>query len=133
MINVIIGAKGTGKTQRIIDKANECVDKAKGNVVFLTDKSGYTYHINHSIRLLMMEEYGLNSASEFLSFIKGLLAGNSDIEQFYIDGIHRICSCEIDEMEELFSAFDAMKNVKFTVALSIDENKKPKFLSKYIK
>lgn len=36
MIELIYGAKGTGKTTRIIDKANACVAKAKGNVVFIT-------------------------------------------------------------------------------------------------
>ena len=37
MIKLITGAKGTGKTKIIIDMANDNVETAKGDIVFLTD------------------------------------------------------------------------------------------------
>lgn len=134
MINIIYGAKGTGKTKQIIDRANSNVEEAKGNIVFLTDKKGYNYHINFAIRLLMMEEFKINSDYDFVGFIKGLIAGNRDIEHFYIDGIHRICKKSIAELKDLFINLDDITEtfgVEFTLAISLPEKEMPEFLHKY--
>jgi len=134
MINIIYGAKGTGKTKQIIDKANDSIEEAKGNIVFLTDKKGYTYHINYAIRLIMMEEYDVNSEVDFLGFIKGLIAGNSDIEQFYIDGVHRICKKEIKDLKPLFDGMKGLSEsfeVGFTLAISLPEEELPDYIKEY--
>lgn len=136
MINIIYGAKGTGKTKQIIDRANSGIEEAKGNIVFLTDKKGYTYHINYNIRLLMMEEYEMSSDIDFTGFIKGLIAGNSDIEHFYIDGLHRICKKSIADLGDLFINLDNIVEkfgVDFTLAISLPEEELPSFLDKYLK
>ena len=136
MINLIYGAKGTGKTKLIIDKANDAVVEAKGNIVFLTDKKGYNYHINNQIRLCLMAEYNINSDIDFLGFIKGLIAGNSDIEHFYIDGLHRICRKSISELEDFFNNLYIITetySVEFTLAISLPEEEMPKYLDKYYK
>ncbi|MGI6701744.1 MAG: hypothetical protein ACOX3U_04715 [Christensenellales bacterium] len=136
MINIIYGAKGTGKTKQIIDRANNSVENAKGNIVFLTDKRGYTYQISYAIRLIMMEEYELISDFDFTGFIKGLIAGDSDIEHFFIDGLHRICKKEIKELGELFQTFeqiDEKYNIDFTLAISLPREELPEFMLKYIK
>jgi len=39
MISVIYGAKGSGKTKRIMDAANAVAEKASGQVIFITDNS----------------------------------------------------------------------------------------------
>jgi hypothetical protein len=136
MINIIYGAKGTGKTKQIIDRANDSVEEAKGNIVFLTDKIGYTYHINYSIRLIMVKEYDISDDYDFLGFIKGLIAGNSDIEHFYIDGLHRICNKPISELARLFLKLEEVgekQGVDFTMAISLAEEEMPEYLQKYYK
>ena len=37
MIHLIYGAKGSGKTKRIIDMANASIDTTTGDIVFITD------------------------------------------------------------------------------------------------
>ena len=134
MINIIYGAKGTGKTKQIIDRAKDSVKEAKGNIVFLTDKKGYTYHINYSIRLVTMEEYNISSEIDFLGFVKGLIAGNRDIEHFYIDGIHRICRKKIAELEELFDSLEEISKTygaDFTCTISLPAEEMPEYLNKF--
>lgn len=136
MINIIYGAKGTGKTKQIIDRANIAVEEAKGNIVFLTDKKGYTHHINYSVRLVNMYEYELASDIDLIGFIKGLLAGNHDIEHVYIDGVHRICNKEIVELDGFFQQLDMITekySTDFTLAISMAEEEMPAFLDKYYK
>lgn len=85
MVELIYGAKGTGKTQRIIEKANARVGEAKGNVVFITPIDKYSLDISNSIRFVVTAEYGIEKACALKSFIKGMIAGNSDICDFFID------------------------------------------------
>ena len=37
MIQVIHGKKGSGKTKRILDQANEAIKEHKGDVIFIDD------------------------------------------------------------------------------------------------
>ena len=57
MINVIYGAKGSGKTERIIAKANETVEKSKGCVIYLTNKPEHSKVLNSSIRFVDVTTY----------------------------------------------------------------------------
>ena len=95
MIKLITGAKGTGKTKIIINMANDNVDTAKGDIVFLTDTDRYMYSLRYQVRVINTEclkRAGQSAVDEreLVGFIRGILAGNHDIESFYIDGAHRI-------------------------------------------
>ena len=52
MIQLITGNKGTGKTKAIIDIANDHVDTAKGDIVFLTDTDRYMYSLRYQVRAM---------------------------------------------------------------------------------
>ena len=58
MINYIIGEKGFGKTKAMIDLANTEVEKAKGDIVFLTDKNKNIHAVANKVRLIPIEESG---------------------------------------------------------------------------
>ena len=130
MIELIYGAKGTGKTTRIIDKANACVAKAKGNVVFITPIDKYSLNIDANVRFVVTAEHGIEKECQLESFIKGMIAGNADIGDFFIEGIARIGSVDpvrfIPELDALSSRY----NVNFTVTLSMAEV--PAELKRYI-
>ena len=55
MIKLITGAKGTGKTKIIINMANDNVDTAKGDIVFLTDTDRYMYSLRYQVRVINTE------------------------------------------------------------------------------
>ena len=42
MIQIIYGKKGSGKTKRIIDMANEAVKAHEGSIVFIDDDNRYS-------------------------------------------------------------------------------------------
>lgn len=138
MIQLISGSKGSGKTKQIIDMANTQVDTAKGDVVFLTDTDRYMYSIRYQVRIVNAEclkrNDGTVSEDALIGFIKGVLAGNHDIETLYIDGAHRIMNKTVHEMEDFFNdMFEVAKatDTKIVLTVSEDENNFPEFMQKY--
>ncbi len=130
MIELIYGAKGTGKTQRIIEKANKKVEETKGNVVFITPVDKYSLDISNNIRFVVTAEYGISKACGLAAFIKGMIAGNSDISDFYIDGMARIGEIDPVEFIPVLDDISTRYNVNFTVTVSMAEV--PAKLKRYI-
>lgn len=130
MIELIYGAKGTGKTTRIIEKANARVHEAKGNVVFVSPESKYSLDIDKNIRMVATSEYEIKKDCQLVYFIKGMLAGNSDICDIYIDGIARIGEIDPVEVIPKLDTVSDKYGVKFTVTLSMAEV--PPALKRYI-
>lgn len=133
MIYIIYGAKGTGKTKCLIDRANTAV--MDGEVVFITDSDEYNFSVKHKVRLINATDYHVVSEQGLLGFISGIVAGNSDIQHIYIDGCHRICGEDIAEMEYFYDNlgdFAEKANVDITLAVSEAEDKLPAFIKKYI-
>ena len=138
MIQLITGSKGTGKTKQIIDMANANVETAKGDIVFLTDTDRYMYSIRYQVRIVNASclQRGEAPISEeaLIGFIKGVLAGNHDIETLYIDGAHRIMQKTVNEMKDFFDDMFSLAQqteTKIVLTVSEDEDKFPEFMQKY--
>ena len=136
MIQVIYGAKGTGKTKIIVDNANEYAKVAKGVVVYI-DRSNHRLHdLHRNIRLVDASHYDLKTQYAILSFIKGMLAANFDIEQIYMDGITRLLDCNISELGELYQGLEQISkehNVNFVITASGAKEELPDFILKHVK
>lgn len=136
MIKLIYGAKGFGKTKIIIDTANSKVDNAHGDVVFIADTDRYTREIKYQIRFVNTKESNISSEEGLVCFIKGLIAGNYDIREMYIDGASRMANKEVADMESFYSELEAISNkseVDFTLTVSVAKENLPPFMAKYIK
>ena len=96
MIRLICGPKGTGKTKTILNSVNACVDGAKGDIVFITQKKFDTLRVNFNVRVIYTDDFSIASPEQMRGFIKGLFAGNADIEYLFIDGLMRIIGAEAD-------------------------------------
>lgn len=121
MIELIYGAKGTGKTTRIIAKANARVPQAKGNVVFISPIDKYSLDIDKNVRFVVTGEFGIDTATDLAAFIKGMIAGNSDIGDVFIDGLARIGNVDPVAFVSVLDAISTRYNVNFTVTLSMAE------------
>ncbi|MBR2056332.1 MAG: hypothetical protein IJ978_01590 [Clostridia bacterium] len=140
MIQLITGTKGTGKTKAIIDRANDHVETAKGDIIFLTDTDRYMYSLRYQIRTINVSD--LHRGTEtyvredmLVGFIYGVLAGNHDIETAYLDGAHRLLGKHISEMEHFFLDLEEIAektDTNFVVTVSEDESAFPEFLKKYL-
>lgn len=135
MIKFISGAKGTGKTKIIIDMANDNIETAKGDIVFLTDTDRYMYSLRYQVRVVNAGQLKKGDApvseEALMGFIRGLLAGNHDIETLYIDGAHRILGKTVFEMKDFFEDLRSVAtstDTKFVVTVSESEENFPDFI-----
>ena len=49
MLRIVYGAKGSGKTAKLIDEANAMVEKSSGSIVFITYVDRYNFELNYNI------------------------------------------------------------------------------------
>lgn len=134
MINLIPGKKGTGKTKILIDAIKEAAEKSTGNVVCIERSMKLTYDIPHKVRLVDAEEYGINSYDAFYGFVAGMLAGNYDIQEIYVDGILRIGGRNYDEFGAMIEKVAMLaKDVKVVFTVSADPEELPTKVKDFIK
>ena len=135
MIQVIYGEKGSGKTQQIVSLANSAAETAKGIVVYVDRSSNRMHDLARGVRLVDASHYGLKSQDDILSFIKGMLAANFDIEQIFIDGVSRLLDCNVSALSVLYGGLEqisAEHNVNFVITASAGKEELPSFIAKYL-
>ncbi len=132
MLKLIYGPKGSGKTKQIIDQANSVVDKAKGNVLFVTKSKTYSVNINFAVKCVYTDDYGIDSADSLRGFINGLAAANYDTEYVFIDGIARITKTDLVDLESVFESAARLTDITFVFTVSSTEAELPEFLKKFI-
>lgn len=135
MIQILYGPKGAGKTKIMLEKLNEACDVAKGDIVFITEKRFNTVSINFKVRLLYTEEFQVLGLDSFTGFVKGLLAGNADIEYLFIDGLCKMTGYETENVEKFVSAIESLEKeygFKAIMTVSMDQDKIPESAKQYI-
>ncbi len=124
MVQLIVGKEGKGKTKQLIDKVNEEIKGASGNIVFLDRSSKHMFELNNKVRLIDVSEYDFENSSEFAGFIYGIISQDHDIEQMYIDGIMKITKLTVEGFEEIVKKFDAISDkFNFTIIVSASVEK----------
>ncbi len=134
MIKLVYGSKGTGKTKRLIDAANDNAKNAKGLSVFITDTKRYMYDLNRNIRFVDIKDWTITGEDALCGFVKGIAAGNSDYEFIYIDGIARIAGKGLKELAGIFFMLDkisAENGITVTITCSAAKEELPDFVAKY--
>ncbi|MBO4572835.1 MAG: hypothetical protein J5762_03605 [Clostridia bacterium] len=110
MIRLICGPKGTGKTKIILEEIARSVDVAKGDIVFITDKKkDYARGISFNVRVLYTDDFGVDCPIAFGGFVKGLMAGNSDIEYLYVDGLTKIIGDDCSAIADFLKTIVALE------------------------
>ena len=136
MVELLIGKKGTGKTKTLLEKVNNSAAVANGNVVFLSPNAGKNmYDIKSCVRVVDTTEFDIKSYAEFLGFLSGIVSGNFDITNIFVDSIFKIVDNTLEGMEEFLERVDAMGskfNISFVITVSIDEADAPEYIKKYI-
>ena len=135
MINIIYGAKGTGKTKKILDAANTAIDQTKGDIVFLAATTRYRMEVKPQIRFIDAIDEGIGTKDGLIGFVKGLLCGNYDIEYVFIDGFYKMMGTTIQDPQvaEFFLALDNLAvGVNFVLTVSCDKEELPPFIAKYV-
>lgn len=129
MVKLIYGAKGSGKTGKIVDLANQNVESCDGELVFLTDTEKYMHRLNYNIRLINVKDYDVCTSLGLSGFIRGIIAGNHDVSCIYIDGIHRMTNSSIFELEDLFLSLKKYADkYNITVICTVSTDTLPEFM-----
>lgn len=134
MINLIPGKKGTGKTKVLVDSIVKAAEKATGNVVCIERGMKLTYDIPHSVRLVDAEDYGITSYDNFYGFVAGLLAGNHDIQEVFVDGILKIGGRDYEALGAMIEKLAVLaKDINLVFTVSADPEELPAKVRAFIK
>lgn len=133
MIQLIVGGKGSGKTKKMIDMINESAKTTPGNIVCIEKSMKLTYDINYKARLIDVDEYNVSGYDMLYGFIAGILAGNYDIVEVYLDGVLKLGNHDLEGLGKLLDELEALvkENVKMVVTVSADLGALPEGVRKY--
>ena len=133
MLKLIVGTKGAGKTKTMLEMIDKATKTTSGNIVVIEKCMKLTTEINHAARLVDVDEYNVVGADMLYGFVAGVLAGNYDITELFIDGILRIIDHNLDEAEKVLMKIDAItRNIEVVVTVSADPSELPEGLKKYV-
>ena len=134
MIKLIVGSKGSGKTTKMIDMINESVKTTNGNIVCIETSMKLTYNLDHKCRLIHMDEYRIKGYDMLYGFIAGILAGNYDIMEVYVDGILKIGDHDLEGLGQLLKKLDTLAgdSVMLCITVSSDMDTLPPTVLEYV-
>ncbi len=133
MITLIVGKKGSGKTKKLIERANDAIEKSNGNVVVIEKGLKLTYDISHQARLIDSDAYGIQSAEALCGFVSGICAGNYDVTDIFVDSTLKIIGHDIKTLTvfiEKMNTLSALADTKITLLVSVDGDELPEEVSK---
>ncbi|MBU3805844.1 MAG: hypothetical protein H9882_03005 [Candidatus Fournierella pullistercoris] len=133
MMKLIVGTKGTGKTKTMVDAINAVTKTTKGNVVVLEQSMQLTYDVDHAARLIDVEDYKIHGYQAMYGFVAGVLAGNYDITDLFIDGLMKIVDKDVSGLVDFLEAVEAVAgNTNVTLTLSLAPEALPEGAKKYL-
>lgn len=135
MIQLIVGEKGKGKTKILLEKVNEAVKAANGNIVFIDKDAQHMYELKNSIRLVNTSEYFITNTDEFTGFVSGIIASDHDLEQIYIDRFLKVSFADDSQIADVLRKLDKISekfNVIVIISLSVSGSDLPEDLKSKI-
>lgn len=126
MVELIVGAKGKGKTKFLLEKAAEAVKTASGNIVYIDKNAQHMYELNNKIRLIDASRYPLKSGDEFLGFVLGIISQDHDLEKVFLDSFlkNAFLAENADKIAHYVNELNGISkqfNVDFVLSISADE------------
>ena len=133
MLQLIVGKKGTGKTKTLIGMILESAKICEGDIVCIEKGANLIFDIPHQVRLVDAEQSYIKGFEAFYGFLAGLIAGNYDIKEIYVDSILKI-SGGLDGFEALLEKLQRLlgDDVKLTFTVSADLSELPASLQQYV-
>lgn len=134
MIKLITGKKGTGKTKILIDMINDAVKSTNGSLVCIEKGETIRRSISYKVRWCDVEQFNVSGYDAFYGFLAGMLAGNYDIKEVFVDGIFKIGGRDYNEFGAMLEKIDKLADdttVVFTV--SADESELCDSVKQFIK
>lgn len=134
MIKLITGKRGSGKTKVLINLIKDAAQNTRGNVVCIEKAMQLTYDIPYSVRLVDVDSYAIDSYDKLYGFVSGMIAGNYDISEIFVDGILKIGGREYEKLGAFLDAVDKITSeIEIVFTVSEDDENLPESVLKYHK
>ena len=125
MVKLLIGHKGSGKTNKMLQIANESVEKAAGSIVFINKNHRLMYELNYRIRVICMEDFeNITNIDEYIGFLYGIISSDHDIEMIFIDSILKhadVSMGDLPEFIERLKVISQIYEIDFIVSVSAEK------------
>lgn len=135
MITLLTGKKGSGKTKKLIEMANEAVKNSNGNVVVVEKGLKLTYDISHTARLIDIDSYDVQGGKGLYGFLAGICAGNYDVTDIFVDSTLKIAGTGpevlaplVEELKRLSDTVEA----NFVLSISAADEELPQSVTEYV-
>ena len=128
MVQLIVGKKGKGKTKHLLDKVNNEILTASGNIVYLDKSTKHMYELNNKVRLIDVSSYLVSDSDEFIGFVCGIISQDHDLEQMYFDSFLKIACVKDENVEPIIQKLEKISEVfgvDFILSISLDEEELP--------
>ena len=129
MIQLIVGAKGKGKTKHLLEKVNNAVKTVDGNIVYLDKNSKHMYELKNRIRLINTSEFPFSSTDEFVGFLCGIVSQDHDLQEVYLDSFMDVAfindRTKVGEVLDKFEEISAQFKVDFIISVSLELDEVP--------
>ena len=137
MIQLIVGDKGKGKTKALLDRANEAIKTASGNIVYIDKSSKHMFELSNKIRLIDASKFPIKNKDQFIGVICGIISQDHDLEQVYFDSFLKLAKIEGQEelLENLIDEFESISetfHIKFIISVSLDREDLSEKLQSYV-
>ncbi|MDE7294192.1 MAG: ATP-binding protein [Oscillospiraceae bacterium] len=133
MVKIITGKKGSGKTKVLIDMINAASKNTDGYVVCIDKSDKLRYDIPHSVRIVDTDVSSVYSFEAFYGLIAGLVAGNYDIKEIFVDSILKIGGADFEALGALLAKVDKLTadEVHVVLTVSADLPELPESVAKF--
>ncbi len=128
MVQIIAGEKGKGKTKHLLDKVNESIKSATGNIVYLDKSQKHMYELSNKVRLINVADYMISNCDEFLGFLCGVISQDHDLEEMYLDSFLTIAKLEGGDISHSIAKLESISeklHVDFVLSISLNEKDLP--------
>ena len=135
MVQLIVGAKGKGKTKELLSRAEQAIKSANGTVVYIDKSSQHMYELSNKIRLINISNFPVNSEDSYIGFISGVISQDHDLEYLFLDGFLNIANLHGSDISGAIAKIASLSEtygVNFVISISMDENALPESCKQYV-
>ena len=114
MVKLLIGHKGSGKTNQMVQLANDCIENHR-----------LMYELNYKIRVICMEDFEhITNIDEYIGFLYGIISSDHDIETIFIDSILKHADVSLGDLPvflKRLSGISEIYDLDFVVSVSAEK------------
>jgi hypothetical protein len=128
MLELVLGAKGMGKTKTLVDKANNESKVTNGSIIYIDKNNKHMYELSNVIRLVNLNEYNISSSDAFIGFIQGVISSNHNLTHIFLDNFMKLSSIDSTGLGKMLTVMDEISekyNIDFVISTGAEESMIP--------